>query len=134
MGISAIEADTEQLIAAERGDVPTVILRLAGVYDEDCRAAFIAQQIARIFENVPTAHLFTGDLDAGQPYLHRDDLVDAIVRTVDRRTELAEEIVLLIGEEETPSYDEMQKRIGRLIHDREWRTLSLPKGLTKAGS
>ena len=28
----------------------------------------------------------------------------------------------------------MQKRIGRLVHDEEWRTLSLPKGLTKAGS
>src|SRR5690606_3364938 len=33
-----------------------------------------------------------------------------------------------------PSYEEMQKRIGRLVHDEEWRTLSLPKGLTKAGA
>lgn len=128
------KADTEALIARERGDIPTVILRLAGVYDEDCRAAFVAQQIARIFERTPTAYLFTGDLDAGQPYLHKDDLVDAIVRTVDRRAELPDETVLLIGEEETPSYEEMQKRIGRLIHDEEWRTLSLPKGLTKAGA
>jgi len=128
------KADTERLIAAERGDIPAVILRLAGVYDEDCRAAFIAQQIARIFERVPTAYLFTGDLGAGQPYLHKDDLVDAIVRTVDRRAELPDDTVLLIGEEETPSYDEMQKRIGRLIHDEEWRTLSLPKGLAKTGT
>lgn len=42
--------------------------------------------------------------------------------------------MLLIGEEETPSYEEMQKRIGRLVHDEDWRTLSLPKGLTKAGA
>lgn len=128
------KADTEGLIARERGEIRTVILRLAGVYDEDCRAAFIAQQIARIFERLPTAYLFTGDLGAGQPYLHREDLVDAIVRTVDRRAELPEETVLLIGEEETPSYEEMQKRIGRLVHDEDWRTLSLPKGMTKAGA
>ena len=128
------KADTEALIAEERGDIRTVVLRLAGVYDEDCRAAFVAQQIARIFERLPTAYLFTGDLAAGQPYLHKDDLVDAIVRTVDRRAELPEETVLLIAEEETPSYEEMQKRIGRLVHDEEWRTLSLPKGLTKAGA
>ncbi len=128
------KADTEELLARERGDIRTVILRLAGVYDEDCRAAFIAQQIARIFERLPTAYLFTGNLAAGQPYLHKDDLVDAIVRTVDRRAELPEETVLLIGEEETPSYEEMQKRIGRLVHDEDWRTLSLPKGLTKAGA
>lgn len=128
------KADTEKLISSERGDIRTVILRLAGVYDEDCRAAFVAQQIARIFERLPTAYLFTGDLGAGQPYLHKDDLVDAIVRTVDRRAELPEKTVLLIGEEETPSYEEMQKRIGRLVHDEDWRTLSLPKGLTKAGA
>lgn len=128
------KADTEALIARERGDIPTVILRLAGVYDEDCRAAFIAQQIARIFERTPTAYLFTGDLGAGQPYLHKKDLVDAIVRTVDRRCELPNETVLLIGEDETPSYEEMQKEIGRLLHNEEWRTLSLPKSLTKAGA
>ncbi|MGP9814497.1 NAD-dependent epimerase/dehydratase family protein [Rhodopseudomonas sp. NSM] len=128
------KADTERLIAQQRGDIRSVILRLAGVYDEDCRAAFIAQQISRIFERLPTAYLFTGDLSAGQPYLHRDDLVDAIVRTVDRRCDLPDETTLLIGEEETPSYQEMQKRIGRLVHDEEWRTLSLNKGLTKAGA
>ncbi|WP_132031157.1 NAD-dependent epimerase/dehydratase family protein [Aquabacter spiritensis] len=128
------KADTEELIARERGELKTVVLRLAGVYDEDCRAAFIAQQIARIFERVPTAYLFTGDLSAGQPYLHKDDLVDAIVRVVDRRAALPDETVLLIGEAETPSYEEMQKRIGRLVHDEDWRTLSLPKGLTKAGA
>lgn len=128
------KAETEELIARERGGIKTVILRLAGVYDEDCRAAFIAQQIARIFERRPTAYLFAGDITAGQPYLHKDDLVDAMVRTVDRRADLPDQTVLLIGEEETPAYDEMQKRIGRLVHDEEWRTLALPKGLTKAGS
>ncbi|TIQ02053.1 MAG: vitamin K epoxide reductase, partial [Mesorhizobium sp.] len=102
--------------------------------DEDCRAAFIAQQIARIFERLPTAYLFTGDITHGQPYLHRDDLVDAVVRTVDRRAELPDETVLLIGEEETPSYQEMQERIGHLAHGERWRTLSLPKGVTKLGS
>ena len=128
------KAETEQLIASEHGDIKTVILRLAGVYDEDCRAAFIAQQIARIFERRPAAYLFTGDITAGQPYLHKDDLVDAVVRTVDRRAELPDETILLIGEEETLSYDEMQKRIGRLVHDEDWSTLVLPKGLAKLGS
>ncbi|MCG6206422.1 NAD-dependent epimerase/dehydratase family protein [Rhodopseudomonas sp. HC1] len=128
------KADTEALIAQERGDVSAVIMRFAGVYDEDCRAAFVAQQISRIFERLPTAYLFTGDLGAGQPYLHKDDLVDAVVRTVDRRGELPGETTLLIGEQHTPSYEEMQKRIGRLLHHEDWPTLSLPKGITKAGA
>lgn len=128
------KAETETLILKEHGDIKVAILRLAGVYDEDCHAAFIAQQIARIFERMPTAYLFTSDITTGQPYLHLDDLVDAVVRTVDRRSELPDETVLLIGEEQTPSYDEMQKQIGRLLHGETWRTLSLPKEVTKLGA
>lgn len=128
------KAETETLIQAERGTIKSVILRFAGVYDEDCRAAFVAQQIARIFQRLPTAYLFTGNITHGQPYLHRDDLVDAIVRTVDRRAKLPDETILLIGEEETPSYQEMQERIGLLVHGERWRTLSLPKGAAKLGS
>lgn len=128
------KAATEALIAEGRGGIKTVILRLAGVYDEDCRAAFIAQQIARIFERLPTAYLFAGDMTHGQPYLHRDDLTDAIGRTVDRRAELPDETTLLIGEEETPSYQDMQRHIGKLVHGETWRTLALPKSATKLGA
>src|SRR3546814_2107113 len=105
---------SSDLIAKRRDGLRTVVLRLAGVYDDDCRAPFVAQQIARIFERLPTAYLFTGDITHGQPYVHRDDVVDAVVRTVDRRAELPEYTTLLIGEEETHSYREMQQRIGKI--------------------
>ncbi len=129
------KVDTEALIAERRGRLKVVVLRLAGVYDEQCRAPFIAQQIARIFERLPTAYLFTGDITHGQPYVHRDDMVDAVVRTVDRRTRLPDHTTLLIGEDETPSYSEMQQRIGRLVHgETHWRTFSLPKGVARLGA
>ncbi|WEX87592.1 NAD-dependent epimerase/dehydratase family protein [Sinorhizobium garamanticum] len=128
------KAETEAMIAKERRRIKTVILRLAGVYDEDCRATFIAQQIARIFERLPTAYVFSGDLGAGQPYLHKDDLVEVFVRAIDRRGVLPDESVMLIGEEETLSYGNLQKRFGELIHGEHWRTLVLPKGLAKTGA
>jgi nucleoside-diphosphate-sugar epimerase len=59
------KVETERLIERERGPIKSVVMRFAGVYDEDCHAAFIAQQIARIFEKLPTAWLFTGDISAG---------------------------------------------------------------------
>ncbi|MGE3773421.1 MAG: NAD-dependent epimerase/dehydratase family protein [Gammaproteobacteria bacterium] len=124
----------EELIARERGSIKTVTMRFAGVYDEDCHAAFIAQQIARIYEKLPTAWLFAGDITAGQPYLHRDDLVDAVVRAIDRRDALPETVTLLIGEREGPSYGELQKRFGELIHGEDWRTLVLPKRFTQFGA
>jgi nucleoside-diphosphate-sugar epimerase len=94
------KVEAEALIRAERGPIPAVILRPAGVYDERCRAAFLAQQIARIFERQPTSYLFAGDPSHGQPYLHLQDLVDAIERVVDRRGKLPAEIALLLGETE----------------------------------
>lgn len=128
------KAETEEVIREGHGDIKAVIFRFAGVYNEDCGAAFIAQQIARIYERLPTAYLFTGDLSHGQPYVHVDDLVDAVVRAVDRRERLPDETTLLIGEEETPSYDAMQQRIGELVHGERWRTLSLPKSVTQLGT
>ncbi len=130
----ASKARTEELVRKEHGEIDVVFMRPAGIYNEDCRAAFVAQQIARIFERRPTAYLFTGDIDTGQPYLHLDDLVDAVRRIVDRRGKLPPETALLLAEEETPTYREMQERIGRLCHDEDWPTLSLPKGMTKLGS
>ena len=69
---------TEQVLHDERGKVPIAILRLAGVYDENTSAAFLAQQMANIFERTLVSHVYPGDLNAGQPNLHIDDMVDAI--------------------------------------------------------
>jgi hypothetical protein len=53
---------------------------------------------------------------------------------VTRRRELSPEVTLLIGEAVSPGYDELQRILGRLIHDSEWKTYSLPKLLAKVGA
>jgi nucleoside-diphosphate-sugar epimerase/uncharacterized membrane protein len=128
------KAATEQVVKQERGGIPVAILRLAGVYDDDCRAAFLAQQISRIYEQQPMSYLFAGEPDSGQPYLHLDDLVDAVERVVERRHTLPEELTLLIGEASGPTYEELQREIGKLVHDRPWPTFSLPRPLAQAGA
>jgi len=128
------KVEAEQLVRAERGAVPVVILRPAGVYDERCRAAFLAQQIARIYERQPTSYLFAGDPSHGQPYLHSDDLVEAVERTVDRRRRVPAEVIVLLSEPEAPSYETLQRRLGELIHGEPWPVLSLPKPLVQAGA
>ncbi|REJ70066.1 MAG: NAD(P)-dependent oxidoreductase [Planctomycetota bacterium] len=124
----------EKVIREERGDIPTVILRIAGVYDEWCHSIPIAQHIRRIFEKQLESYFFPGDTDHGQPFVHRDDLVDCIRKTIDRRTELAPYDLLLIGEEEVMSYADLQDRLGKLLHGREWPTIRIPKTVAKAGA
>ena len=128
------KVETERLARAERDSIPVVILRPAGVYDERCRSAFLAQQIARIYERQPTSYLFAGDPSHGQPSLHLEDLVDAVERVVDRRRDLPAEVAFLLGETETPSYKALQRRIGELVHGEPWPVVTLPKPLVEAGA
>jgi nucleoside-diphosphate-sugar epimerase len=125
--------EAEQVLREERGDMPVVILRCAGIYDDDCHAAFLAQQIANIFEQRLLSRLYPGKMESGQPYLHLDDLVAAILRAVERRTDLPPETTLLIGEPDTMSYGALQARIGELIHGQPWDTREIPAEFAEIG-
>jgi nucleoside-diphosphate-sugar epimerase len=125
---------TEELIRAERGDVPAVLLRIAGVYTDRCDSIPLAHQIQRIYEKQLTGHVYPADTSRGQAFVHLDDLVDAFARVIERRADLASETVLLIGEPETMSYEELQKLLGLLIHGEGWATYRVPAAVAKAGA
>lgn len=125
---------TEALLREQHGDIPLVILRPAGIYDDRCHAAFLAQQIERIHQQRFTSQVYPGDLQAGQPLLHLDDLCDALQRVVNRRQELPHETTLLLGETETIGFGEIQKIVGNLIHGEDWQTSSIPAALAESGA
>ncbi|MFN0065514.1 MAG: NAD-dependent epimerase/dehydratase family protein [Chlamydiales bacterium] len=125
---------TEEVIHNERGNIPTVVLRISGVYDDGCHSIPISNQIQRIYEDQLNAHLFAGDLSHGSDFMHMDDLVDAIILCVEKKKELPKELALLIGEGKTLSYNYLQSRISQLLHNKEIKTYSLPKPLAKFGA
>jgi nucleoside-diphosphate-sugar epimerase len=125
---------TEKVIHDERGEIPIVILRISGVYDDECHSIPISQQIQRIYENQTNAHLFSGNITHGSDYMHMNDLVDAIAQCVKLRRVLPRELTLLIGEGKTLSYDYLQNRISSLLFQKEMHTYSLPKPLAKVGA
>ena len=128
---------TEELIRAERGDTPAVLLRISGVYDDECHSIPLAHQIQRIYERDLTSRLYSGSTAHGQAFMHMDDLVDAIERVVERRSELPPELPILLGEPEALSYDELQHTIARLIRGVSKETIEIPGALAplaKAGA
>lgn len=126
---------TEKVIHAERGKIPAVILRIAGMYDDLCHSTPLAQQIQRIYEHDITAYLFPGEVSAGrQAFVHNDDLIDAILLVVARCKELSHEVTLLIGESESLSYGDLQRALGELIHNIEWKTRAIPPAVAKIGA
>ena len=125
---------TEALIHEERGNIPAVILRLAGVYDDVCHSPPLAHQIQRIYERQLAGHLYSGETSHGQSFVHLEDVVDAIERAVDRRAQLPPESTFLIGEAETLSYDELQHSFMRLIHGKSSETHNVPGLIAKVGA
>src|SRR5690606_28039304 len=118
------KAAAEEIIRQEHGRIPYVLLHLAGLYDERTCIPTLAQQIARIYERDFKSYVYSGDPRTGQSVVHREDMIDAFRRAVERRRQLPVETVLLIGEPDVLGYDELQDRIGRLIHgEAEWTTL-----------
>lgn len=112
----------------------TVVLRLAGVYDEEGHSPPITNQIKRIDGRWPTSRFYPADLERGQAFVHRDDAVDAIVRIVERRAELPEWFPVLVGEPETVGYGELQDLIGRELHGHGWRTFRIPPFVARIGA
>jgi nucleoside-diphosphate-sugar epimerase len=125
---------TEKIIHELRGNIPTVILRIAGVYEDKCHSIPISHQIQRIYEKQLESRLFSGNIHHGASFLHMDDLVDAIEKAVQLRKQLPPETVLLLGESRTLSYDELQRRISRLLFNKEFTTYRVPKILAKIGA
>ena len=124
----------EAVLRERHRDIPLVLLRIAGVYDDRGHSPFIAEQIARIYEHRITAHLYPGMLCAGQSFVHIDDLADAVGRLIDRREQLPAEFPVLVGEPEALGYGEVQDIVGCSLHGEDWTTVRIPRPLAKAGA
>ena len=129
------KVDAENVVRTRHGAIPILILRIAGMYTDQCDSATLAQQIQRIDQRSLLSRVFPGDTSHGQAFVHIDDLTDAVVRAVDRRRQLPPDLTLLIGEPGAPlSYAELQDRIGQLIHGEPWPTTEIPKSVAKTGA
>ncbi|MBM3207872.1 MAG: NAD(P)-dependent oxidoreductase [Chlamydiae bacterium] len=122
---------TEDMIHRMQGDIPSVIFRVGGVYDNKCHCPALSNQIQRIYENRMDGHIFTGNIHHGDSYIHIDDLTEAVCIAINKRKELPHDLVLLAGEDEVYSYDRLQREIAKSLFDKDWKTFSIPKGVAK---
>lgn len=125
---------TEEMIHKMRGKMKSVILRIAGVYDDQCHSIPISHQIQRIYEKQLESHLFSGKLSHGASFLHMADLIEAIALVIGKRHELPDEAVFLLGEPKTLSYDQLQRIISKKIWGKEFKTWCVPKWVAKLGA
>ncbi len=128
------KVETEKLMQEARGKIPVVNLRIAGVYSDVCQSIPLAHQIQRIYEHRLEGHLYSGNVDVRQSFVHIDDLVVAFEACVNNAEKLSDFETINIGEEDALSYDETQRIIARQLFDEPWPTLDVPKPIAKAGA
>ena len=125
----------ERMIGEHAGDMPTAIVRLAGLYDGETAVPTLSHQIARIYERDFQSRAYAGDMRAGQSMIHMDDVLDLLERVVERRRDLPGHAILLAGEPDPMSYRQLQDAIARDLHGAEsWRTIVLPAWFAKLGA
>ena len=126
--------ETEQVMKTQRGAIPIVIQRIAGVYDDYCNSIPLSTQIQRIYEKQFAAHVYPGDINHGTSYLHMDDLVDCIDLTVQKRALLPPELTILVGEDHIMTYGQLQDLFEEIIFGTHWKIWPIPKPIAKIGA
>jgi nucleoside-diphosphate-sugar epimerase len=119
--------ETEEVIRQYSKNIPTVVMRIAGVYDDDCHSIPISNQIQRIYEKSFTAHFFPGNLNCGASFLHMEDLVDLLEKAVDMRNDIPKKVTVLVGEDHTLSTKAIQNTISRNLFGKKIWMIRVPK-------
>ncbi len=131
----ASKVRTEKVIREEHENIPYVILRIAGCYDEQCNCVPISQHIARVYEKQLAGYLFPGNVHNGVPYTHFEDFVDMVLLLLEKRKELPKELTFLCCEEDSVSYRDLQTAFGKLILGKDsYPMIWIPKWFAKFGA
>lgn len=126
--------DAENVVRTRHGDMPILVLRIAGMYSDHCDSATLAQQMQRIDRRSLIGRVFPGDTRHGQAFVHLDDLCDAFALAVERRKQLPPDLTLLIGEPETPSYAQLQDGFAQALLGQPWPAAEIPKSVARTGA
>ncbi len=125
---------TEKLILEQHGNIPVVMIRIAGCYDDECNSIPLAQHIQRIYEKQLASVVFPGNVENGVCYIHFDDVNDQLALLIEKRKKLPPELILLNAEEESLTYRELQTLFSMGLHGKKWPMIHVPKTLAKVGA
>lgn len=128
------KVETEKVIKEHRGNIKTVVMRIAGCYDDLCHSIPIGHNIQRIYEHELDSHLFPGNEQAGNPFLHMEDLVDAYELAIQNRDKLPDHFVVNIGEDLTIPYKVLQNMISQVLEHKDYQVFRIPKFVAKVGA
>ncbi|MBI2784991.1 MAG: NAD-dependent epimerase/dehydratase family protein [Legionella longbeachae] len=128
------KAEAEKVIEEHHGHIPYLILRLAGLYDDSSCVPTLAHQIKRVYERSFKSYLYAGNIEAGQSFIHKEDLLRLFKKSIKNRNDLSKKEIILAGEPDVVNYKQMQQYITDLMHDEKAELINVPEPFAKAGT
>ena len=103
----------ERLFAERAEELPVVVLRLGGVFSDWCELPPLASLMQLWCRRGPLGRCLPGSGAAGFPYIHREELVRAVRRVIERNNLLDRHEVLFIAEDGCTCHRELFAPIRR---------------------
>jgi nucleoside-diphosphate-sugar epimerase len=125
---------TEKVMREHPSNFPKVVMRIAGCYDDECHSIPISNNVQRIYEHQLEGHLYPGNLNHGNPFLHLEDLVDAYELAIAKVNELPHYFLVNIVEDKTIPYGQLQNMISQILEHKDFTVFRIPKWVAKTGA
>lgn len=130
----ASKLTAEEILLKWQQDEQLTILRIAAVYNEFGYAPSIGNQIMRIADKHLTTFFFPGNRHHIQSTVHVNDVAEVMRKCLQKRNELPHFAIFSVAENQSPTYDEIQQTVSRLLYHRKIPYLRIPKSLAVFGS
>ncbi|MFQ5957191.1 MAG: NAD-dependent epimerase/dehydratase family protein [Candidatus Brocadiales bacterium] len=123
----------EEVVISFKNHLKVFVVRLAGVYAQECRLIPLAHQIASIYKKDIGSKFLPGGGLGGISYVHIEDVVDGLERMIILRSQIPSGAVYILSEEEYLPYAELYGLISQgLYGDKsDFRLVSLPNWLLR---
>jgi nucleoside-diphosphate-sugar epimerase len=124
-GKSKIEG--EKIVLEKKEKIRTTILRLSGVYSNNCRLIPLANQIAFIWRKGFGYKILPGKAEGGISYVHIEDVLDAFEKTIFMFKEIPSGSILIVSEDEYVPINNLYNQIFCEIYGKKLNPIHPPK-------
>ena len=117
----------EKIVLKYKEKIKTTILRPSAVYSCDCRSLPLANQIAFIWRKGFGYRIFPGKGEGGISYVHIEDILDALEKTILKSEEITTGSIFILSEENHVSNNALYNLIFHEIYGKQSSLIHLPK-------
>lgn len=117
----------ERIALEFKEKIKTTILRLSGVYSNDCELIPLANKIAFIWKKSFGYRILPGNGNGGLSYIHIEDVLDAFEKTISTSNEIPSGSIFILSEDDYVSIKEIYGTIFYEIYGEQLNFIYLPK-------